>query len=70
MPCLRFKLEPVSPLSDALVGRRLWTDPEVLDERDILLGTDLVAATTLVSEIRASLYKALIRGYQKMEARE
>jgi hypothetical protein len=64
------KLESVSPLSDALVGRRRWTDPEVLYERDVLFGSDIAASKALVTEIRTRLYDALIRGYRKMEAIE
>jgi hypothetical protein len=63
-------LASVSPLSDALVGRRRWTDPEVLHERDVLLGSDRAAALKLISEIRCSLYQALIDAYQRLEVME
>jgi len=44
-----------SALGDALVGRRKWTDPEVLQEKDILLGPDANAAAKYVQEVRARL---------------
>jgi hypothetical protein len=47
------KFDSVSPLSDALVGRWRWMDHEVLQERDILLGDDVLAATALLTDIRA-----------------
>ena len=64
------KLESVSAISDALVGRRRYTDPEVLYELDILFGSDTAASMALVTDIRKRLYDALIRGYEKMEAIE
>ena len=64
------KLDSVSPLSDALVGRRRWTDPEVLCERDVLFGRDSTAAIALLNQIRSRLYDALSRAYKKMEAIE
>jgi hypothetical protein len=63
-------LASVSPLSDALVGRRRWTDPEVLHERNVLLGSDGVAALKLISEIRSSIYHALIDAYQRLVVME
>ncbi|KAI9777198.1 MAG: hypothetical protein M1839_009041 [Geoglossum umbratile] len=50
-----------SALGDALVGRRKWTDPEVIRERDVLLGSDSAAALVYVQGVRARLveqYKA------------
>jgi hypothetical protein len=32
------------------VGRHRWTDPEVLYEHDILRGTDVTAATILLTQ--------------------
>jgi hypothetical protein len=64
------KLDSVSPISDALVGRRRWTDPEVLCERDVLFGRDTATAIALLTQIRSRLYDALTRAYQKMEAIE
>ena len=37
-----------SALSDALIGRRSWEDPEVLHERDILLGSDTNATQNYI----------------------
>ncbi|KAL8651744.1 MAG: hypothetical protein Q9226_004573 [Calogaya cf. arnoldii] len=48
----------VSPVADALVGRRLWDSPAVIAERNILLGPDKVARDSLIREIRA---KALVQ---------
>ena len=60
----------MSPLSDALVGRRRWTDSEVIYERDILFGSDIPAATSLLTQIRTNLYASLLRAYTKMESVE
>ena len=64
------KLDSVSPLSDALVGRRRWTDPEVTYERDILLGPDHDKANILLSTIRDRIYRALLRAYSQIQALE
>ncbi|KAL8867736.1 MAG: hypothetical protein Q9198_008410 [Flavoplaca austrocitrina] len=42
----------VSPIADALVGRRLWDSPAVIAERNILLGPDHMARNKLIQEIR------------------
>ena len=49
------KLDSSSAIGDALVGARLWTDPNVLQERDILLGSDDDGARRLVNSIRSRL---------------
>ena len=54
-------LERVSPLAAALVGARRWTDPAVLQERNILLGPDNAAALDLAASVRAKLKSAYIR---------
>jgi hypothetical protein len=33
-------LAQTSALGDAILGCRVWTDPKVLEERDIVLGND------------------------------
>jgi hypothetical protein len=57
-------------LGDALVGRREWTDPEVLQKRDVLLGPDVRAAWEYVQKTRARLmeqYKAAFSSMVKIE---
>jgi hypothetical protein len=54
-------LRGISPLADALVGARRWTDPEVMRERDILLGDDDEKAWALVHEIRQRLVEGYLR---------
>ncbi|KAL9631113.1 MAG: hypothetical protein Q9204_004386 [Flavoplaca sp. TL-2023a] len=44
----------VSPIADALVGRRLWDSPAVIAERNILLGPDHTARNQLIQEIRTT----------------
>src|SRR4030095_11236151 len=48
LPPFRFPaavyMESSYALGDALLGRRKWSDPEVLEQRDILLGNDDDAA--------------------------
>jgi hypothetical protein len=41
----------VSSLCDALVGRRLWTDCDVVEERDTLLGEDEGASRAYVERV-------------------
>ena len=45
-------VENVYALGDALLVKRRWDDPEVLEIRDILLGSDDHAAWRLVEEVR------------------
>jgi hypothetical protein len=42
-------------ISQALIGQRMWTDPDVLMERNVLLGTDDEAAQELAGDIRKQL---------------
>jgi hypothetical protein len=44
-----------SALCDVLIGRRPWTDPQALEERDILLGSDDAAALQYIQEVRCRL---------------
>jgi hypothetical protein len=63
-------LDRVSPLAEALVGSRRWTDPDVLRERDILLGSDDDASHALVAVIRARLVEAYLRQWKDLVAAE
>jgi hypothetical protein len=54
-------LRGVSPLCDALVGARRWSDPAVIRERDVLLGPDDEKALELTREIRERLMEAHLR---------
>ena len=63
-------LRGISPLADALVGARRWTDPEVLRECDILLGTDDDAAWALVHEIRRKLVEGYLREMVRLKELE
>jgi len=55
-----------SALSDALIGRRSWEDPEVLLERDILLGDNAQASHDYVRRTRKELIKNFKTSFQKM----
>jgi hypothetical protein len=59
-------LASTSALGDALVGRRKWTDPEVLRERNVLLGPDSVAALGYVREVRGRLVEQYEVGFRSM----
>ena len=48
-----------SALSDALIGRRSYEDPQVLIERDILLGDD----ATAISRTRRNLISSIKRKF-------
>jgi hypothetical protein len=54
----------------ALVGHKKWTDPNVLFERDILLGTDDSRALELAKEMRKQLVDAYELLHPLMEGRE
>ena len=64
------KLGSVSPLSDALVGRRRWDDDEVLLERDVLFGEDNDQALALLETVRKKLYAEVVDGYAKLRGLE
>jgi hypothetical protein len=64
------RLDSCSILGEALLARRGWMDPQVLEERDILLGTDDIKAQKYVEEVRKSMVDAYISGFRKMEKRE
>ena len=70
LPPFRFAgsvvLESSSALGDALVGRRKWTDPEVIGERDILLGNDDDAALALVEDIRGRMVRKIIKAFASL----
>ena len=59
-------LGSTSALGDALVGRRKWTDPEVVRERDLVLGPDGEAALAYVREVRGRLTEQLEVGFGSM----
>ena len=73
-PISRFKasvhMPSSSALSDALIGRRSYEDPEVLMERDILLGDDPEAAQHYISHTRTQLVANFKSSYAKMVAIE
>lgn len=51
-------LRNISALSDALIGLRRWDDPQVLADRDILLGSDDRASWRFVQDCRVRLKAA------------
>jgi hypothetical protein len=55
------KLDSSNAVCDALVGVRLWTNPQVLRECDILLGLDDDEIKRLVANIKVRL----VEGYKK-----
>jgi hypothetical protein len=58
------------PLGDALIGRRKWDDPEVLSQRDILLGPDHHLALTFVKQNREKMVKKFLKVFNKLESIE
>jgi hypothetical protein len=63
-------VENVYPLGDALLAKRRRDDPEVLEIRDILLGSDDHAAWRLVEEVRGMLVEKYLKAFKKLEALE
>jgi hypothetical protein len=59
-----------SALGDALLGRRKWTDVEVLWERDVLLGPDCQAAHRYVQRVRATLVEQYRKAFSTMAQAE
>jgi hypothetical protein len=54
-------------LGDALLGRRRWDDPEVLADRDVLLGPDDDAAKRYVEQKRNKLLAKFRKAFAKLE---
>ncbi|KAI9868974.1 MAG: hypothetical protein M1813_002797 [Trichoglossum hirsutum] len=59
-----------SAVGDALVGCRKWTDPQVLQERDILLGDNNKAAHSYVSRVRVEMVKRSKKAFEQLEVIE
>ncbi|KAI9781623.1 MAG: hypothetical protein M1839_005840 [Geoglossum umbratile] len=59
-----------SAIGDALIGRRKWTDPQVLQERDILLGDNNKAAHSYVSWVRAEMVERFKEAFKQLEVIE
>jgi hypothetical protein len=53
-----------------LIGRRKWDDPEVLSERNILLGPNDQFALAFVNEKREKLVKKFLKAFYKLESIE
>jgi hypothetical protein len=63
-------LDSTSALGDALVGRRKWNDPQVLLERNIVLGDDDDRARAFVKEVRKKLVNRYLELFQVLESVE
>jgi hypothetical protein len=63
-------LGSISPIGDALVGRRKYTDPEVQRDLKILFGSDREAAAKLVKQHQDEAVRQYFVAYKKMEALE
>jgi hypothetical protein len=59
-----------SALCDALIGRRPWTDPQVLEERDIVLGTDDELALKYIRKTRVRLMENFLHSSYILEQNE
>jgi len=59
-------LESTSALGDALVGRRRWTDPAVLKDRNTVLGKVDGEAVRFVEEVRTRLVNSYRKAYDLM----
>jgi hypothetical protein len=74
LPPFRFPaaihLESSYPLGDALIGRRRWDDPEVLIERNILLGPYDAIAFAYVQSKRQKTLKKFQKAFTKLESIE
>ena len=55
-----------SPLSDALIARWSWEDPEVLHEQDILLGFDTNASQNYIRNTQKKLVANFKSSFIKM----
>ncbi|MCJ1367100.1 hypothetical protein MMC16_006232 [Acarospora aff. strigata] len=64
------ELSGISALSDALICRRRWDSPEVLIERDILLGGDRRRALEYVFRWRCRARHQIIKVFDKMRTFE
>jgi hypothetical protein len=64
------QMPSISPLCDALIGRRRWTDPEVLEERDIVLGPDNELAMRYIQDMRLKAVDIFCSCFPKMECIE
>ncbi|KAH0563233.1 hypothetical protein GP486_002201 [Trichoglossum hirsutum] len=64
------KLSSTSMVGDAMVGARRWDDPQVLAERDILLGPDAEVACAQVRKIRQRLVNEYKKAFQFMREAE
>ncbi len=53
------RMASTSPIGDALVGSRRWTDPQVTRMVETLLGPDDTAALALLQSVRNSLSEAI-----------
>lgn len=63
-------MESSYALGDALLGRRKWTDPEVLYQRDVLLGTDDRMAWVLVEKVRSKMLTRFLHHVRELEVLE
>jgi hypothetical protein len=64
------ELTGLGALSDALVGRRRWDSPQVLAERDVMLGPDRQAAQRYVNEWRVRATRQLLEAFRAVVAAE
>ena len=64
------KLQSTSMVGDAMVGARRWDDPQVITERNLLLGSDAVEACRRVKEIRERLVSEFLRVFPFIERAE
>jgi hypothetical protein len=73
-PAYRFPasvvLGSISPIGDALVGRRKYTDPEVQRDLKTLFGSDEEAASRLVKQHQDEAVRQYFIAYKKMEVLE
>jgi hypothetical protein len=63
-------MDSTSALGDALIGRRKWNDPQVLQERDIVLGNDDDRALAFVNQVRKKLVNRYIDYFTALESVE
>src|SRR6266498_2895854 len=62
------RINGLGALSDALLGQRKWTDPQILRERNIILGNDRAAAKGFFLKWRTTAAEVAISAFQNVKA--
>ena len=63
-------LQGLGAISDALVGRRRWTNTSVISELDVLFGADTHAAEVFIQQWRQRAAQAFLAAFQEVQRLE